>query len=140
MHFKSQLIGFWRSVLGKACIQRLSAAKSRLDRMPVIDTGFAHLPAQQNNFAIHHARKIEQPCFQVFYLNANRIDLGNSIFRLLHLLFDLSPLPHHGNDIHLHAAGEKDTLSQTLQMRLLLFGGFLALDRTLQQRFEYRQQ
>ena len=129
---KTCSIGSGWLVLDKALIERLAPAKSRLDRMPVIDAQFAHLPAQQNNLAIDHAWKIEQPRVQIFHLHANGIDLGDSVFRLLYQLLNLRPLAHHCDPIHLHAAGEKDAMPQLLQLRLFLFRDILSLDSPLQ--------
>ena len=59
--------------------------------MPVGDGVFAHLPAQQDHAAFDFAGKIKQADIEVFDLNTNRVDFGESVFGAL---FGFARLSH----------------------------------------------
>jgi len=121
-------------------IERLSALKPSLYRMPVVDFCFAQLPAEQNDLVADLAGKIQQSLIEILYLDANRIDFLDRILGLL----DRGPLGHaltrNRRDIHQHPSREEDILAEHLQLRFDQTGTRFAFDRPPQKGFENRQE
>jgi hypothetical protein len=124
----------------KTVIERLSALKAGFYGVPVVNSCFAQLPAEQNNLVADLAWKVEQTFIKVLYLDTNRI---NFLDRILGLL-DRGALGHaltrNRGDIHQHPSREEDILTEHLQFRFDQTGTRLAFDRPPQKGFENRQE
>src|SRR5450755_698729 len=86
------LVWLFRLGAMKSLIQGLAASKPRLDRMPMRDARLAHLPAEEDDFFIDPAWKVEQPGVQVLHLHPDRVNLADHVSCPLHQRLDLRAL------------------------------------------------
>src|SRR5579883_1778898 len=94
----------------KALVHRPSSLEARIERMPMLDGGLAHAPAEQNDFIIEAARKIQQACVEILHLHTDGIDLRNSLASALRVVFDLRTLFRDRADINAHSARHMNSL------------------------------
>jgi hypothetical protein len=109
------LVGLSGAAFLKALIERLPALESGVDRMPEIYFAFAELPAEQDHLLPDLAGKIKQSSIEIFYLNANGIDLLNRVLGLLNCGPLGYPLSCHRRDVDQHPSGEEDIFTEHLQ-------------------------
>ena len=62
---------------GDPLINRLASGESFVSSVPMSDALFAEFPAQQNDFPLHLAGKIEQSHIEILHLHTDRIDFGD---------------------------------------------------------------
>jgi hypothetical protein len=137
---KARLVwSFWPTLL-KTFIERLSALKSSLYGMPVVNFGFPQLPAKQHDLLSGLKWEVQQPFVEILYLDTDRINFLDRILGQLHRRTLTHTFARHGSDINQHAPGEKDVLAEQLQFRFGHTGTRLGVDGPPQQRFQNRQQ
>jgi hypothetical protein len=117
----------------KTLIEGLSALEACFYGVPVVNSCFAQLPAEQHDLVADLAGKVQQSFIKILYLDANRI---NFLDRILGLL-DRGAL---GRDIDQHSSREEDILAEHLQFRFDQTGTRLAFDRPPQKGLENRQE
>jgi len=124
----------------KTLIERLSALEACFYGVPVVNSCFAQLPAEQNDLVADLAGKVQQSFIEILYLDANRI---NFLDRILGLL-DGGALGHaltrHRRDIDQHPSRKEDVLAEHLKFRFDQTGTRLAFDRPPQKGLENRQE
>jgi hypothetical protein len=123
-----------------AFVDGLTARKSFFRAVPVGDGVLAHLPAQQDHAAFDFTGEIKQADIQIFDLNADGVDFGESIFGALFGLGALGLAAGDGNHVDAGSAVEEDALIERLHLRLDFLDEVLAADRRSQQRFQHREQ
>jgi hypothetical protein len=141
MKAKGDLVRSFRpALLMKALIEGLSALEACFYGVPVVNSCFAQLPAEQHDLVADLAGKVQQSFIKILYLDANRI---NFLDRILGLL-DRGALGHalarHRRDIDQHSSREEDILAEHLQFRFDQTGTRLAFDRPPQKGLENRQE
>src|SRR5271156_5543248 len=132
--------GLLRLLALEALIDRLAAAKTIFHRMPVVDATLTHLPAKEHNVAVNLTREVEQAGVQVFYLDADGIDLGDGILGRLNVGFESGALAAYARDVDEEPTREKNLTCQFLETAFDRFSGLLALYCAFQQGFQHRQQ
>jgi hypothetical protein len=126
--------------LGYSLVYRLTAFESLAHAVPVSDSFFAELPAEQHGLAIDYTGKVEQADIEIFHLHADGIDLGDCVLYALDCLLALGFAPGQVDNVEESAAVEEDAVYDLLQFGFNGIDQFLAINRVLQQGFKYRQQ
>src|SRR6185437_5349909 len=124
----------------KALIDWLASLESGIHRMPVLDGGLTHAPAEQYDVVVKAEWKIEQAGLKILYLDADGVDLRNVLAHFLQMRFHLRANFPHFRRVHLHPAGKVNPPRQLGEIRLHRLRRALALNRLLQQRFQNWQQ
>jgi len=106
----------------------------------MLNVGLAQLPAQQHYFIFQLKREIQQPGIHIFYLDADRLDLCQRIFRPLNAMLPHCALPRRLPHIHQDPTRQLDPLVQRRQPCIGLFRFLLGRNRAAQQRLQHRQQ
>src|ERR1051326_8515685 len=99
---------FGIALAADALVDGLASGEAFLRAVPVRDFFLAGLPAQQYDFAIDLAGKIEQADIEVLHLHAGGGDLGHGVARALRRLLALGLAPQHLYDVHFQPAGQED--------------------------------
>jgi len=108
--------------------------------VPVLDGGLAHAPAKEDYLVVETAGKIEQAGFDVLYLDADGIDLGEAFADALQVGFHLGALRGYAAHVDFHTARDVDASRQLGQAGLDLLRCLLAFDGALEQRLQHREQ
>src|SRR5438034_11390397 len=123
--------------LGNALVYRLAALKSFAHAMPVRDSFFAELPAEQHGFAIDYTGKVEQADVEILYLYADGIDLGDGVLHALNCLLAFGFASCQVDNVEESAAVEEDAMYDLLQFGVNSIDQFFAVNRILQQGLEH---
>ena len=121
-------------------VDGLASGKALLHAMPVSDSFFSQLPAEQNGLPINFTGKIKQADIEIFHLNADGIDFRKSIFHALFGLGTFGFFARKRNDIEEQSARQENAMLQRLLPSVSLVHGFLGGNGRAQEGLEYRQQ
>lgn len=120
-----------------AFIDGLAAGEAFVGAVPVGDGVFSRPPAEQDDAAFDFAGKIEQADVDIFDLDADGIDFGESVFGALLGLGALGLAAGDGYYIDVSAAVEEDAVIERLHLGFNVFHDLLAADGGAQERFEH---
>src|SRR5215470_586850 len=85
-------------------VDGFAAGESFFGRMPVGDFFLAKLPAEQNDFTVDAAGKVEQADIDVFDLYAGGVNLGDRVFGALHRALALGAAARDSYYVHQRSA------------------------------------
>src|SRR5580692_10691316 len=123
----------------ESIIDRLTPLESGINRVPVLDSSFAHAPAKQDDFFVEAKGKIEQAGVEVLHLNANGVDLGDALAHPFQVRLHLGAPVCNISQIDAHAARQIDASAELGKLGLHFFRVALALDRPLEKRLQNRE-
>jgi len=126
--------------VGNALIDALASAVAFIHSVPVANGRLSQLPAEENDLALHDARKIEQADVEVLHLHAHGCDFGQRIGDGLVEFVAFGAEVRQGNNVEQHAAVKQHALIHLLEARIDFFAAFLSSISLAQQGFEDGQQ
>jgi hypothetical protein len=62
----------------KALVDGLAVFEARFSGMPMLDGWLAHATAKQHHLIVDAAGEVQQPFFQILYLDADRVNLADA--------------------------------------------------------------